>query len=67
MAKKHPCPIYCIYCGAKRRRDIVGHYCPSLNCQWQYGFSTCPVNPKHDENTEPAEEEKKQEKDEDDE
>lgn len=58
MAKKHPCSIYCIYCGAKRRRDIVGHYCPTRNCQWQYGFSTCPVSrEKKEEPEEPKAEE----------
>jgi hypothetical protein len=38
---KCECPIYCKYCGEKRRRDFVGHYCPTKNCQWQHGFSTC--------------------------
>ena len=35
------CPIYCRYCGAKLRRDHVGHYCPTKNCQWQFGVANC--------------------------
>lgn len=23
--------------------DGVGHYCKTKNCQWQHGYSTCPV------------------------
>ena len=38
---KCDCPIYCRYCGAKLKRDATGHYCPTRNCQWQYGASTC--------------------------
>lgn len=37
------CPARCKYCGAKRRRDIVGHYCPTNNCDWQHGYSTCTL------------------------
>lgn len=38
------CPIYCRYCGAKLRRDTVGHYCPTHSCQWQHGVATCTCN-----------------------
>jgi hypothetical protein len=41
---KCPCPVRCNYCGAKRRRDPVGHYCPTKNCQWEHGYSTCTLN-----------------------
>lgn len=30
--------IYCRFCGAKLKRDSVGQYCPTRNCQWQYGL-----------------------------
>ncbi len=30
--------IYCRYCGAKLRRDPVGQYCKTKNCQWEYGL-----------------------------
>lgn len=30
--------IFCKYCGAKLKRDVVGLYCPTKNCQWQYGL-----------------------------
>ena len=43
MSERDGCPIYCKYCGAKLKRDNVGHYCPTRNCQWQYGVSGCPV------------------------
>jgi hypothetical protein len=35
------CPVYCKYCGKRRSRDLVGHYCKTKNCQWQHGYSTC--------------------------
>ena len=38
---KCSCPVYCRYCGAKRRRDHVGHYCPTKNCQWEHGYKGC--------------------------
>lgn len=41
MIIKCDCPVYCKYCGAKRRRDSVGHYCPTKNCQWHHGYSNC--------------------------
>src|SRR6185295_11022474 len=28
----------CKYCGAKLRRDVVGQYCPTKNCQWGHGI-----------------------------
>lgn len=43
---KCPCPLHCRYCGRKRSRDPVGHYCKTPNCQWQHGYSTCPVSKK---------------------
>jgi len=41
---KCPCPIYCKYCGARRQRDPVGHYCPTKNCDWQYGYACCTLH-----------------------
>ena len=39
--------IYCKYCGAKLRKDHVGQYCPTKNCQWQYGVpAEKPTPPK---------------------
>jgi len=38
---KCQCPLYCKYCGAKRKRDSVGHYCPTKNCQWAQGYKDC--------------------------
>lgn len=38
------CPIRCTYCGAKLTRDCVGHRCPSKNCQWEHGASTCTLH-----------------------
>lgn len=29
---------HCRYCGAQLRRDPHGQYCPTRNCQWQYGL-----------------------------
>ena len=29
--------VGCKYCGARLRRDTVGQYCPTKNCQWQHG------------------------------
>lgn len=31
---------YCRYCGARLRRDWIGQFCPSENCQWHHGLST---------------------------
>ena len=39
--KLRGCPIYCKYCGARLKRDPVGHYCPSKNCDWQFGVKGC--------------------------
>lgn len=44
MPKQCDCPIYCRYCGARLRRDPIGHYCSTQNCQWQHGVNTCPVS-----------------------
>ena len=30
--------VYCKYCGARLRRDCVGRFCPTKNCQWQHGL-----------------------------
>jgi hypothetical protein len=35
------CPLYCMFDGARLRRDYVGHYCPTDNCQWRYGIDNC--------------------------
>jgi hypothetical protein len=35
------CPVYCKYCGAKLRRDPVGHLCGTRNCQWRDGVPHC--------------------------
>jgi len=35
------CPIYCKYCGSRLRRDWIGHFCPTKNCQWQHGVKGC--------------------------
>lgn len=29
--------IYCRFCGAKLKKDHIGKYCPTYNCQWQHG------------------------------
>jgi len=31
-------PYRCKYCGAILRRDAVGLYCPTENCQWHHGI-----------------------------
>lgn len=41
-----PCPLYCKYCGARRRRDATGHYCPTRNCQWSTGYYCCTMHTK---------------------
>lgn len=30
--------LYCKYCGARLKRDPVGQYCPTENCQWRHGL-----------------------------
>ncbi|MFA5187647.1 MAG: hypothetical protein WC551_14295 [Patescibacteria group bacterium] len=30
---------HCKYCGARLRRDYVGQYCPTVNCQWHHGLT----------------------------
>jgi len=43
-ASKHrDCPLYCRYCGARLKRDHVSCYCPTANCQWYLGASTCQI------------------------
>ena len=44
MAQRCDCPLYCRYCGGKRKRDNVGHLCGTPNCQWKFGFSTCTLH-----------------------
>ena len=39
--KKCYCPVYCKYCGAKLKRDWIGHICPTKNCQWEHGADGC--------------------------
>lgn len=34
--------VRCRYCGAVLKLDVVGHYCPTRNCQWQHGVAGCP-------------------------
>jgi len=43
------CPLYCRYCGAKRRQDHVGHYCPTAKCQWHFGYAGCTLPLAQDE------------------
>ncbi len=38
---KCKCPIHCKYCGARRRRDSVGHYCPSAKLPIDRPCSAC--------------------------
>lgn len=46
------CPVNCKYCGAARRRDTVGHYCPTKNCQWEHGYKGCLLNQNESATTE---------------
>lgn len=46
-----PCPLHCRFCGAARRRDPVGHYCPTKNCQYQYGYAECTLHEKRQKAT----------------
>ncbi len=39
MKNNCSCPIYCLYCGAKLKKDTVGKYCPTKNCQQQFGLT----------------------------
>ena len=43
MGLKCQCPARCKYCGAKRKLDVVGHYCPTVNCDWQHGYRGCTL------------------------
>ena len=43
------CPTFCKYCGAELKRDPIGHYCPTKNCQFHQGVSTCPPPSKKEE------------------
>jgi hypothetical protein len=29
---------HCKYCGARLKKDAVGQYCPTHNCQWHRGL-----------------------------
>ena len=46
--KKCNCPIYCKFCGARLKKDNVGHYCPTDNCQWEYGVNNCVIEEEED-------------------
>jgi hypothetical protein len=35
--------LTCRFCGARLKLDSVGHYCPTKNCQYQFGVKECPV------------------------
>jgi hypothetical protein len=37
----------CKYCGARLRRDVVGQYCPTRNCQWHHGLPASEDSPKN--------------------
>ena len=43
MKSKCGCPIYCRFCGAKLKKDYVGHYCGTSNCQCCYGVDKCVI------------------------
>lgn len=30
--------IYCKFCGAKLKKDLIGLYCPTNNCSWRHGL-----------------------------
>lgn len=45
----------CKYCGAILRRDAVGLYCPTKNCQWQYGSDEADEADKDDAAADAAE------------
>ena len=34
--------IYCKYCGAKLKKDYIGKYCGTRNCQWEFGIRYPP-------------------------
>lgn len=34
----------CRFCGARLKKDGVGHYCPTRNCQNQYGVRECQIH-----------------------
>ena len=54
--------IYCKYCGAKLKKDYIGKYCGTRNCQWEFGVryppneglltpapvGSCPAGGEHD-------------------
>jgi hypothetical protein len=41
--------VYCKYCGAKLRHDIVGQFCPTINCQWAQGLPAAEDTAPHKE------------------
>lgn len=45
---KCECPNNCRYCGRRRSKDSVGHYCKTKNCQWEFAYSTCQYKIKVD-------------------
>jgi hypothetical protein len=36
---------FCKYCGAQLKRDPIGQYCPTHNCQWEHGLPTSEDTP----------------------
>ena len=46
LSIKCPCPARCKFCGRRRSRDIVGHYCKTPNCEWQHGYAVCTLHKK---------------------
>ena len=37
--------IRCKFCGARLKRDMIGPYCPTANCQWSLtgsGYKEAP-------------------------
>jgi len=30
---------HCKFCGARLKKDHIGKYCPSKNCQWSHGLT----------------------------
>jgi len=35
------CPLNCPYCGRRRSKDSIGHYCKTRNCQYSLGYAGC--------------------------
>ncbi len=41
--RKCGCPSRCQICGARLRRDAVGHLCPTRNCQNRHAYPGCKL------------------------